>query len=216
VEGSKDTTFVQLLSRPIIQLSYALTAVTMFGMFILIPNISAYVQHNLGYPREGIGTLYLVGGVVSFVLMRVVGTLVDKFGAVAIGSAGALMVVVVTYLGFYRYPPAIGVLVMFVCFMASTSFRAVPYNLLTSQVPAPHERARFMSFQSAVQHISSAIAGFMSALILTEEANQSLGGMHRVAAVTMAANMLLPALLWALQKQLSGIGHTAPSFDSGR
>ena len=31
-----------------------MTATAMMGAFILIPNISAYIQQNLGYPREHI------------------------------------------------------------------------------------------------------------------------------------------------------------------
>ncbi len=46
------------------------------------------------------------------------------------------------------------------------SARNVSYNTLTSKVPEPAERARFMSFQSAVQHLASALGASLSAQVL--------------------------------------------------
>ena len=65
---------------------------------------------------------------------------------------GTLGTLVVIYTGFMNVPPLLPVMVVFVGFMASTGFRNVAFNTLTSRIPRPAERARFMSLQSAVQH----------------------------------------------------------------
>src|SRR5205823_5122185 len=54
---------VEIIRTPTVQLSYLTTAVVMVGGFILIPNISAYVQGNLGYPRSQLQYLYFYGGI---------------------------------------------------------------------------------------------------------------------------------------------------------
>ncbi|MFN7133340.1 MAG: MFS transporter, partial [Myxococcales bacterium] len=148
--------FSDLFSRPLILLSYVMTATAMMGGFILIPNISAYVQQNLAYPRERLGLLYLAGGIVSFFAMRVVGRLVDRFGSFRVGTAGSLLLAGVLYVGFVDYVAGLPVMAIFVLFMLAMSFRNVAYNALTTKVPEPSERARFMSIQSAVQHLASA------------------------------------------------------------
>src|SRR5207244_3593231 len=134
---------------------------------ILIPNISAYVQFNLGYPRTLIGFLYMVGGAVSFVATRFAGAMVDRAGALRTGTLGVLIIVAVTFLGFAEVWPAVPVLGIFIGFMLGNSFRNVTYHTLATRVPAPHERARFMSLQSAIQHLASALGAFFSSLILT-------------------------------------------------
>jgi predicted MFS family arabinose efflux permease len=192
----------RLLGRKVVLLSYAMTAVTMAAGFILIPNISAYVQHNLGYPRSTLGRLYLVGGGVSFVTMRGVGWLVDRLGSFRVGTLGSAMLVGIVYGGFYRFPPAFPVIAIFAGFMFAMSFRNIAYNTLTTKVPEPDERARFMSIQSAVQHFASATGAFISAHMLVEQPGGQLVGIPRVAAVSMALTALLPLFLAMVERRV--------------
>ncbi len=190
----------RLFAQPLVRLSYLMTATAMAAGFILIPNISAYIQYNLGQPRNTLGILYLVGGVVSFGTMRLVGWLVDRHGSFRIGSIGSAMLLVILYLGFVRYVPSIPIMAIFVGFMMSMSFRNVAYNTLTSKVPGPTERASFMSIQSAIQHVASAMGAFASGLLLTTRPDHGLEGIPRVAAVSMLLTGMLPLLLWLVER----------------
>lgn len=134
-----------LLDGPSV-LSLTNTALVMLGVFSIVPNISAYVQHNLGYPREYLGILYLAGGAVSFVVMRLVGNLVDRFGATLLVALGTLLFITATLLLFVT-PWSLPVLPLFMTFMVSGSVRNVPLQALASRVPRPDQRARFMSAQ---------------------------------------------------------------------
>jgi MFS family permease len=87
-------------------------------------------------------------------------------------------------------------------FMVSMSLRGVAFNTLSSQVPAPSERARFMSIQSSVQHLASAIGATLSSYMLVEDSNKNLLGMASVATLAVIAGFLMPILLNILQKQL--------------
>ncbi|HTN90360.1 MAG TPA: MFS transporter, partial [Sorangium sp.] len=175
-----------LVSRPLVVLSYLATAAVMMASFLIIPNISAYVQHNLGYPRDRLGLLYLAGGALSFVVMRTAGPLLDRLGAFRTSLAGAALLVGVLYAGFHAYVPGLPVIGVFVGFMTSTTICNISYSTLASKVPLPAERARFASIQSAVQHLSSALAAFLSARMLRELPDGQLDGMDGVAALAIA------------------------------
>jgi predicted MFS family arabinose efflux permease len=200
--------FVELF-RPAVLLSWTMTALVMMASFALVPNLSTYFQFNLAYPREKLGTLYLVGGSLSFFAMRAVGRLVDRFGSFRVGTAGTIWFVGVLYVGFVDPIHRIPVMVLFVAFMLSNSLRGVPHNTLTSRVPSPRERARFMSIQSAVQHFASAFGAFLSANLLREMPNGSLDGMPRVTMLSIALAATFPLLAWAVESRVTATP-TAP------
>jgi predicted MFS family arabinose efflux permease len=201
----------ELFANPLVRLSYLMTALVMMGGFILIPNISAYVQFNLGYPRASLGTLYMAGGVVSFFATRAAGSMLDRVGAVPTGSLGVALVAVVTYVGFVIYLPELPVVGIFIGFMLANSFRNVTYNTLASRVPEPHERARFLSGQSAIQHMFAALGAFLSSRMLSERPDGQLIGMPAVALTSIALAVVLPLLFWRVELGLKARQAAAPA-----
>jgi predicted MFS family arabinose efflux permease len=189
---------VDLVTKPLVLLSYTLTGTVMMAGFILIPNISAYVQGNLGYPRSQIGLLYMAGGVLSFFSTQAGGRIVDRIGAFRTGLFGSALLVTTIALGFVAAPPALPIIAMFMLFMTAMGFRNVSYNTLVSRVPRANERARFMSFQSAVQHFASAAGAFLSAHLLTET-DGKLVGMPIVARTSIGLSLAVPVLMLLLE-----------------
>ncbi|WP_437538608.1 MFS transporter [Sorangium sp. So ce726] len=192
-----------LVGRSLVLLSYATTAVMTMASFLVIPNISAYVQHNLGYPRERLGLLYLVGGALTFVVMRTAGALIDRIGAFRTSLVGAATLVAVLYAGFHSYVPGLPVLVIFVAFMTGTAIRNISHSTLASKVPLPSERARFGSIQSAVDHLSSALAAFLAARLLHELPDQRLDGMGAVAALAIAFTLASSCLIFLIERHVA-------------
>ena len=204
LEGVRRSAVADLrgLLRRDIYLSLAMTFVVMAASFVIIPNISAYLLQNLGYPRARLGLLYFAGGLVSFVAMRVVGMLVDKLGSAPVGTVGTLGVAGVIYVGFVRVPPPIPIMLMFVLFMLAMAFRNVSYNTLASRVPRPAERARFGSVQSCVQHLAAALGAFTSAQLLGETADHRLTGVDRTAWVSIVLALFLPPMLLIVERRV--------------
>lgn len=194
--------FFEIFSRPVVLYSLALTATAMVSAFVLVPNISAYLQYNLGYPRDALWILYLVGGSVGFFAMRLIGRLVDRFGCFPVSVAGTLCFGAVIYFGFIAYSAMIPVLVIFVSFMLSSSLRNVPMNTLTTKVPSPRERARFMSIQSAVQHFFAAVGAFLSAKLLHELPSHRLEGISTIAWLSIALSLVAPGLMWMIESRV--------------
>jgi predicted MFS family arabinose efflux permease len=190
-----------LFRRTVVQ-SYAMTAVVMGAGFLLIPNLSAYVQHNLGLPRSALWTLYGAGGLVSFISLRLVGKLVDRLGSFRVGTVGSVLMACAVWLAFVDVPPQPPVLLLFLFFMFALSVRNVSYSTLASKVPAPGERARFMSFQSAVQHLASAAGAITSALVLAEGPGGRLLHVRRLAALSLALTAALPVLLFRVERAI--------------
>ncbi len=191
-----------LFGRPVVLVSWLATAVVFGSSFLVIPNISAFVQHNLEYPREYLDRLYLVGGIANLIAMQAVGRLVDRFGSAPVGTFGAISLSCVIAAGFVVYPPALPVMAVFVGFMVSMAFRNVAFSTLTTKVPAPAERGRFTSIQSAIQNLAGAGAASIASVLLTTTPNGALDGLPTVASLAICLTLVLPFLLWWIERTL--------------
>jgi predicted MFS family arabinose efflux permease len=183
-------------------LSLTGTAVAMVGSFSIISNLSAFVQFNLGYPRERLGVLYMAGGCVSFFSMRLAGWAVDRWGAPRVVASGTALVVTVIGLGFLPERSLIPVIAIFVGFMLANSTRIVALNALTTRVPPPADRARFMSLQSAVQHLATSAGAGLSSWVLHERADHSLEGMPVLAIFAITMSSALPIVVALLHRRV--------------
>jgi len=176
------------------------TACTMVGVFLVVPNLSAFLQNNLGLPRERLGFLYLVGGLASLVMNRVVGSLVDRFGATPSVAFGTVCFGLALYFTFID-PVAVGNLAWVFCLlMVSATLRAVPMQSLATRVPKTAQRARFMSAQNAVQHLSSAAGAFGASLGLAADPAGRLSGMDHIALVAIAISLFVPVLATVIER----------------
>ncbi len=201
-QGRGESRLRSLLGQPMVLLSLTLGAAVMMGAFILIPNLAAYVMGNLGYPRERLGLLYFLGGTLSFLAIRLAGPAVDRLGAFPVATAASAVLIVVLYFGFVAYVPAIPVTAIFVTFMFAMSARNVAYATLTSKVPRPAERARFMSIRSSVQHLAAGVGAFLSARMLDELPGGALEGVPAIALISIGIFTAAPALFWTIETRL--------------
>jgi predicted MFS family arabinose efflux permease len=200
---------------PSVLLSLLAVAATMLGAFALIANLAAFLQFNLGYPRQHIDKLYAAGGAVAFVTMRIAGRIVDRRGSVLvtiIGTAVTVAVIAATFLPMHPWIPAVG---LFIGFMMGNSTRMVAVNTLTMRVPAFNERARFMSAQSAVQHLATAAGTVLAAVILHTNRDQSLNGMATVAVGAIALSLAVPFIVAAIAARLPGPAAVTATAASG-
>ena len=180
-----------ILRRPLVLLALTGSATTFMASFAIIPNFAAHLQLNLGYPRARLGLLYMAGGAVTFATMRVAGRLVDRAGAPAVAAVATALLLSVLAIGFAFPPVELPILPVFVAFMVANSTRNVSMSTLSTQVPESAERARFMSAQSAVQHLAAAAGAALSSRILWESDGR-VHGMDRLAAFCAALSLALP------------------------
>lgn len=190
-----------LLVRVEVQQAWLLVATTNFSSFLFVPNLSALLQQNLGYPRADLGTLYLVGGGVSFFTMRLAGRVVDRFGSARLVAVSTLTVATVIACAGILQTTAIPAVLLFTLFMVFQSGRNVSQTTLTSRVPRADERAGYQSLQSAVQH-GAAAAGAISSSALLTDTGAHLEGMATLSGVAIAVGLLGIPLAFALESRL--------------
>lgn len=194
--------FQQIIHRDTL-LALAVGACVMFSGFIVIPNIAAFVQKNMGLPREELGMLYFYGGIASLASMQIAGRLTDRIGAVKTVWAGTIFVLLALINGFMRQDPGFSALVIGVLFMMGTSIRAISFNTLISRIPAPHQRGAFMSLQSTIQHLASASGAFASSQLLMSDSDGKLIGMPGVAAISAVVSLAVPILAQIITRRLA-------------
>jgi predicted MFS family arabinose efflux permease len=202
ISGARQAGFRDLLRKPTVWIALSSTALALAGNFALIPNLSAYVQINLGYPRDRLGLLYLAGGICTFLTLRLAGRLADRVGPARAAAVGSLLFVGVLFVGFIRPLSSLPVLVLFVGFMVTSSFRFVPMQALSSRVPEPAERARYMSLQSCVQHLASALGAMLASQWLVTRPDGGLSGIEGVASATAVLALFVPLLMFAVEARV--------------
>lgn len=194
--------FWQLLRRREALAAYLMVGTTMMASFLIVPNIATYLQFNLGYPREHLGLLYLVGGILSFFLLRACGAWTDRYGAFRLACVGTLFYLATLVLFFIAYPPGLSVVALFAGLMCANSVRAVPMTTVATGIPADFERASFMSLRSATQHLASSLGAGLSSLMLMTDGHGVLIGMERVAWLAFALGITLPPLVFYVERRL--------------
>ncbi|WP_163833848.1 MFS transporter [Spartinivicinus ruber] len=190
------------LTNPTMLQGLALTGFAIFSSFLIIPHFATYFLFNLDYPRDSLGTLYMVGGIVTYIVMQITGWLVDKWGPIILGWVAAIGISSSILAGFLPnlwWP----VLVVFSGFMGCNSIRNVTVQTVTSKIPPPSQRAGFMATQSAIRHTFSGIGVAVSTLVLSQNASGQLENMATVAWIAVTTTALLPIQIQLLHNHLT-------------
>jgi len=200
---SRRTGFVSLLSRPTVQLSAVATVVVMSSAFLVIPVITPYLIFNLRFPPKDLKWIYMIGGALSFVVLRIIGALVDRYGSTRLATVGTMLFLIVSWLSFVSYDARLPITALFVLFMVGMNFRMAPYQTLISKVPAPPERASFMSLMSATQHLSTSAGAVFSSVVLSTGDDGALVGMPSLGILAMVVAALVPPLFWLVERRVA-------------
>ena len=150
---------------------FLFSAMLFFSGFAIIPFISPYMVANVGVAEKELPLLYLVGGILTLVVVRLAGRLTDLHGKhrmfTLIAGLSALAILALTHLPqapIYVAIPASAFL------MSMMSGRFVPAMALITSSVAPRLRGSFMSFNSSVQQLAAGTASFGASLLIGRNA----------------------------------------------
>ncbi len=191
----------QLLGSPLCQGALFILCLQMFGHFLLIPHFANYFQFNLGFPREQIASLYLCGGLASMATMRLCGGWIDQGRAQGAILLTSLALALITLVGF-ALPAGLPLYLLFTLFMALSSARASTTLAVTAAIPAPHQRAAFMSFQGSVTNVAAGLGSLLSARYLVSDEGGALQGFSTLAWINIACTLVACAGVWFLIRSL--------------
>jgi len=193
----------RIARRRLSLIAFALGAVAITPGFLVITNLAVFIQFNLGFPREHLGLLYMVGGAVSFFGMRLTGRMVDRFGSTPVTTVSTLGMIATIWLIYYDWAwLALPLILLVPGFMLFNTARMVAQNTAVSKVPEPAERAGFMALVQTSTQIFGGLAGLMASAILTTAPDGRLENMSTVAGAAVAIGLLGPVLMWRLERNL--------------
>lgn len=188
-----------LLTSPLCLGALAISALQIFGHFLLVPHFSNYFQFNLQFPREQIGLLFLFGGLASLAAMRLGGSWIDRGQALTVILLSSGCLALTTLLGFAT-PIGLPIYLVFVLFMAASAVRTNSSMTIAAAIPPPHQRAAFMAFQGTVSNVAAGLGSLFSAFYLSTEANNQLQGFEQLSGFYVVAGLLTGVGMWLLQR----------------
>jgi len=185
-----------LLSQSKVKIALLVVAIQILAHFLIISNFSAYFQFNLAFPREDMSALYFGGGIASFIILQFTGKLFDKGIRHQLHIVSALLVALSLYLIFIATPQVNALFVLFALMMTVSTVRMSATASIISHLPAPPQRAAFMSINNSVSNVASGAAGFLSAALLTTTVDNKIVGMDWVALISIVLTIAAPIILW--------------------
>lgn len=192
----------KFLSQKIVWAAYLATCLGMMSGFAIIPNIAAYIQNNLGFPREHMGELYLAGGLASLVAMRIGGICVDRFGSARVTTLVSLCLATLLFVGIVKPVSGFSPLILFMTFMPVMSMRNVSFQTLHTKVPLEEDRAIYMPGLSTINSLGSATGAYLATQFLSADAHGVLLGMPQVALISIVLTLALVPLIWYVENSL--------------
>ena len=179
--------------RPSIRWTYGAALLVMVPTFLIAPNITNFLLHNLGCPRARLAPIYLASGVAGFIAQRGAGRLIDKLGAVRVDAANTALYCAVVAAGFAW--PVLSPAALAVIYEVAVLTRQLPYQTLASMAPTSPERGRFNAFRSALHQGGAAAGAVVGSRMLRTLPDQRLDGVPRLAVAAMVGAAILPLLL---------------------
>ena len=146
-----------------------LTAMLVFGHFLLIPFINPYMEFNKGFTKAQTPLIYMTGGVCSMLASFSVGRIADGYGKFRVFVVAVLFslipILLITDLPDW---PLTAVLALFGFWFAASTSRLIPVQAMVSTVAEGANRGRFMSFQTSFQQLSAGLASLVSGVLVSK------------------------------------------------
>jgi predicted MFS family arabinose efflux permease len=148
-------------------LTLVFSCLVMMGHFLIIPFINPFLEFNRGFSRSMTPIIYLVGGVASFFSAVILGKFSDKVGKLNVFSWSVFfsffMVWIITNMPVIPFFIVLG---LFAIWFSVATGRAVTAQAMISNVAEAEQRGSFMSFNSSVQQLGTALASVIAGFVV--------------------------------------------------
>ncbi len=136
---------------------------------------------------------------------QLTGRAVDRWGSLRIGALAVIVFVVVVG-GLVVREGALPLTLGFVLLLCSLQSRNVTVRALSTRVPRPEERGRFMSLLSAAQQLGTAAGAIGSSGLLRARSDGRLDGMPGVGALALVLALATLPLLALVDRGAADTG----------
>ncbi len=188
------------------RIGFMATALLSIGGFMMMPFGSAFAINNLKISFKELIALSVVSGIISVVIMPLIGILSDKISKFKIFAFATvwMMVMCVVYTNLGPTPFWL-VLVFNIMIMMGVMSRMVPSSALTSAVPSIEQRGSFMSINTSLQQIAGGVASTIAGMIVVQQQGKAgpLQNYDVVGYVIVVISILSIFLMYRVSKMIA-------------
>jgi predicted MFS family arabinose efflux permease len=170
-KGRKPTeAFLIIFSRKNALIALSLSALIMFGHFLIVPFLNPFMEFNVGFSKNEIPLTYVVGGIATLFSAPIFGRMADKYGKLKIFTTCSLLTLPFVY--FIANMPAIAfyyVLIVSGIWFVVANGRSIAAQAMISNVIEPQYRGSFMSLNSSFQQLFVGSASFVAGLMVKND-----------------------------------------------
>ncbi len=162
--------FVRVLSNADYRIGFAAIMFLAIGGFMLMPFTAPFLINNVHITAEQLPLIYLSTGLLSLVMMPLMGKFSDRynrFKLFTIGSLGAVVMVFI-YTNLSVTPLWIVIVVNILLFTCILS-RMTPAMALNSMVAKPEDRGAYMAISSSLQQTAGGVGAFAAGLVIVQQ-----------------------------------------------
>ena len=199
--------FLVIFSRRNNLLALALSALMVFGHFLVVPFLNPFMEFNVGFTKNQIPLTYVVGGAATLFSAPYFGKLADRIGKLKVFTFCSIATLPFVY--FITNMPSIAfyyVLVVTGLWFVTANGRMVAAQAMISNVVEPQYRGSFMSMNSSLQQLFVGSASFISGLVVTNDpVTKRIAHYHWVGYLSIAILAFCIYLGYALRKYSSNL-----------
>ncbi len=165
--------FIKVLSKKDYQTGFAAVMFLSIGGFMIMPFTAPFLINNVQITAEQLPLIYLSTGLLSLIVMPLMGKFsdrYDRFTLFTLGSLGAvLMVFIYTHLS---VTPLWLVIVINILLFTCILCRMTPAMALNSMVANPEDRGAYMAISSSLQQVAGGLGAFIAGLVIVQQGAQ--------------------------------------------
>lgn len=199
--------FLIIFSRKNALIALSLSALIMFGHFLIVPFLNPFMEFNVGFSKNEIPLTYVVGGVATLFSAPIFGRLSDKYGKLRIYTICSILTLPFVY--FISNMPAIAfyyVLMVTGIWFVVANGRSIAAQAMISNVIEPKYRGSFMSLNSSFQQLFVGSASFAAGLMVSNDpVTKRIYHYHWVGYVSIAVLAFCIFLGYALKRNTESL-----------
>ena len=178
------------------------TMLLIFGQFTVIPFITPYLVENVGFERQEITLVYLVGGLVTIFSNPRIGKWADRSDRYRVFTIMAFFSIIPLVVLTNLPPvPVWAALIVSGALFFGIGGRMVPSTTIVTTVIRPENRGSFMSLNTSVQNLTAGVSSLIAGYLVTiPEGTHHVEGFWRVGALAAVFTLIAIWMMKSVKK----------------
>lgn len=149
-------------------LALMLAFLLVFSHQVVIVFVVPYFENNIGFSKDWVPIMYLIGGVATVITSPFIGKISDKIGnRITFGILLFLSFVPILLTTHIQRAEVIGIIIIGALFFIFAAGRMIPAYTIMSGAMTKEKRGAFMSTRSAFLELGTAVATTVSSFVVT-------------------------------------------------